>query len=152
MRLVWYQRQDSLWNAACACNASVCGVEFERRADAEAAHFDLTIMERASRGTPGSLRGKPDPRMRAEAPRAEPVHPSPVGVPMKVYKVELLIIDHDALGPEEVRVVLENANYPNDCIRPQIASIEDREIEWTDEHPLNQRTWLAAFRAMFGLS
>ena len=71
---------------------------------------------------------------------------------MKVYKVELLIIDHDALGPEEVRVVLENANYPNDCIRPQIASIEDREIEWTDEHPLNQRTWLAAFRAMFGLS
>jgi hypothetical protein len=49
MRLVWYQRQDGLWNAACACNASVVGVPFERRADAEAAHFDLTSSERKYR-------------------------------------------------------------------------------------------------------
>lgn len=71
---------------------------------------------------------------------------------MKVYKIELLILDHDALGPEEVRVVLENANFPNDCIRPQIASIEVREIEWADDHPLNQGGWIAAFRKLFGKS
>jgi hypothetical protein len=49
MRLIWYQRKDGLWNAACACNAMICGLPFERRADAEAAHFELTIMERTSR-------------------------------------------------------------------------------------------------------
>jgi len=51
MQLVWYQRKDGLWNAECACNAAVCGVEFERRAEAERAHFDLTKMERAHRAT-----------------------------------------------------------------------------------------------------
>lgn len=69
---------------------------------------------------------------------------------MKVYKIELLIIDHDALGPEEIRVELENTNYANDCIRPRIASVEEREIEWTDDHPLNQAGWIAMFRKMFG--
>ena len=69
---------------------------------------------------------------------------------MKVYKIELLIIDHDALGPEEIRVVLENTNYPNDCIRPRIASVEEREIEWTDDHSLNQAAWIATFHKMFG--
>ena len=49
MRLIWYQRQDGLWNAACACNATIAGVAFEPRADAEAAHFNLTRMERAFR-------------------------------------------------------------------------------------------------------
>lgn len=68
---------------------------------------------------------------------------------MKVYKIELLIIDHDALGPEEIRFVLENTNYPNDCIRPQIALVEERVIEWTDDHPLNQAVWTATFRKMF---
>ena len=49
MQLVWHQRKDGLWNAARACNATVCGVPFERRAEAEAAHFDLTKMEREHR-------------------------------------------------------------------------------------------------------
>lgn len=49
MRLIWHQRHDGLWNAACACNAAVCGITYERRADAEAAHFELTTMERAHR-------------------------------------------------------------------------------------------------------
>ena len=42
MQLIWHQRKDGLWNAACACNATICGVEFERRAQAEAWHFDRT--------------------------------------------------------------------------------------------------------------
>lgn len=49
MRLIWYQREDGLWNAACTCNATVCGVEFERRAAAEAWHFDLATSERTRR-------------------------------------------------------------------------------------------------------
>lgn len=46
MHLVWYRRKDGLWNAACACDATICGVELDRRADAEQAHFDRTRMER----------------------------------------------------------------------------------------------------------
>ena len=71
---------------------------------------------------------------------------------MKVYKIELLILDHDALGPEEIRTVLENTNYPNDCIRPQIASVEEREVEWADDHPLNRAGWIGTFRNMFNKS
>ena len=69
---------------------------------------------------------------------------------MKVYKIALLIVDHDDLGPEEIHVVLENTNYPNDCIRSQIASVEEREVEWADDHPLNQTGWIGAFRKLFG--
>jgi hypothetical protein len=49
MRLVWYQRQDGLWNAACACNATVVGIAYERRADAETAHFETARIKREHR-------------------------------------------------------------------------------------------------------
>jgi len=49
MRLVWYQRKDGLWNAACACNATIVGMRFEQRADAETAHVKLAHKERAFR-------------------------------------------------------------------------------------------------------
>ena len=71
---------------------------------------------------------------------------------MKVYKIELLILDHDELGPDEIRVVLENTNYPNDCIRPRIASVEEAEVEWTDDHPLNRAGWITTFRKLFSKS
>jgi hypothetical protein len=57
---------------------------------------------------------------------------------MNVYKVELMIINHDEMGQESVKRVLENANYPNDCISPDVVSIESRDIgEWSDDNPLN---------------
>ena len=55
----------------------------------------------------------------------------------QVHKVTLLIVDHDELGPEEVSDTIECTHYPNRCIAPQVMDIETREIEWTDEHPLN---------------
>lgn len=57
----------------------------------------------------------------------------------KVHRIVICVVDHDGLGADEVKVVLENANYPNDCIRPRIASIETREVDWSDDHPLNRR-------------
>ena len=57
---------------------------------------------------------------------------------MKVYKLEVLIIDFDEVGEEGIIGVLENANYPNDCISPEVKKIESREIgEWDDDNPLN---------------
>lgn len=57
-----------------------------------------------------------------------------------VYKVELLIVDHDNIGVVEVRNVLENTHYPNRCIMPTVMEIRARKVEWSDEHPLNNRS------------
>lgn len=59
---------------------------------------------------------------------------------MKAYKVTVLIVDHDQLGPEEITAVIENARYPNRCIMPDVKKIESCDIgPWEDEHPLNMR-------------
>ena len=69
---------------------------------------------------------------------------------MKVHRVVLLIVDTDKLGADDVRDVIENSHYPNHCIAPSVMSIETGEVEWSDEHPLNQRdTQAAAFCALF---
>lgn len=68
----------------------------------------------------------------------------------KVYKIELMIIDHDGLGPEEVQTVLEEQHYPNRCIAPQVVSLQSAEVEWDDDHPLNKtKTWEEAFNKLF---
>lgn len=67
-----------------------------------------------------------------------------------VYKLEVSIIDFDELGEKEIKDVLENAPYPNHCISPKVRKIEGREIDWFDEHPLNQRsTSNQAFAELF---
>lgn len=59
---------------------------------------------------------------------------------MKAYKLEILIIDHDELGPDEIVSEIERANYANDCISPDVKSIIGVDIgEWDDDHPLNKR-------------
>ena len=79
MKLVWYQRKDGLWNAACACNAMSCGVEFERREHAEVAHFILATMEREHRAARVSDNQIPDcgPKL----PEPNPNDPDPFVFP-----------------------------------------------------------------------
>lgn len=58
---------------------------------------------------------------------------------MKAHKVELLIVDHDGLGSQEITDVIENIKYPNWCIYPEVKSVETKDIgEWNDDHALNQ--------------
>lgn len=58
---------------------------------------------------------------------------------MKVFKLEVLVLDFDGLGGEEIKRVLEDQKYPNYCIAPNILTVEEREIgEWSDNHPLNK--------------
>ena len=59
---------------------------------------------------------------------------------MKVFKVELMIIDFDELGEQAIIDVLENTKYPNRAVTPSVKHIESREVEWSDEHPLNKFT------------
>jgi len=68
----------------------------------------------------------------------------------KVYRVELMIVDHDGLGATGVRSVLENGHHPNHCIRPVVMEIEERAVDWSDAHPLNQPGYETAFRRLFG--
>jgi hypothetical protein len=69
---------------------------------------------------------------------------------MKAYKVEILIIDFDGIGAESIKTNIENVNYPNDCISPNVMYIEEAEIDWTDEHPLNNRgTAKEAYKELF---
>lgn len=58
---------------------------------------------------------------------------------VKVFKVEILVIDFDGLGAEEVKNTLENTRYPNRCIDPTVMDINEAEVEWSDDHPLNHR-------------
>lgn len=59
---------------------------------------------------------------------------------MNVYKIELLIIDNDEVGENEIINLLEDTRYPNRCISPEVKSIEIEDIgEWYDDHPLNKQ-------------
>lgn len=70
----------------------------------------------------------------------------------KVHKVTLLIVDHDQLGADGVREVIEPTRYPNHCIGPSVMDVETREVEWDDRHPLNRYdTMRAEFERMFGV-
>lgn len=59
---------------------------------------------------------------------------------MKAYLIQVLVVDHDRLGAEEVKGTLENTKYPNWCISPQVLSTRELDIgEWHDDHPLNDK-------------
>ncbi len=69
---------------------------------------------------------------------------------VEVFKVELMVVDHDGVGEAEVRSLLENARYPNHCISPNVSGMNSRDVTWSDDHPLNnRRLWLGAFRELF---
>jgi hypothetical protein len=57
---------------------------------------------------------------------------------MKAYKIEMLVVDFDEVGEQEIRDIIENTHYPNRCISPSVKKVESRDIgEWHDDHPLN---------------
>ena len=45
---------------------------------------------------------------------------------MKAHKITICIIDHDELGEEEIRDIIENMKYPNYCISPHVKKFETR--------------------------
>jgi hypothetical protein len=63
---------------------------------------------------------------------------------VQVHRVTLLIVDHDEVGAAAVAQHLQYTRYPNHCIAPTVLAIETREVEWSDNHPLNQKRTQAA--------
>ena len=63
-----------------------------------------------------------------------------------VYRAVLVVIDHEGLGPEEVRRELEKSRY----LSVSVHSADSREIDWSDAHPLNNySTSHAEFERLF---
>ena len=55
---------------------------------------------------------------------------------MKAYKYEIVIIDHEEVGQEEIIGILKSSRH----INPIILSQGEAEIgQWSDEHPANKR-------------
>lgn len=69
---------------------------------------------------------------------------------MEVHRLEVLVIDSDEVGSDGVKRLIENTKYPNWSISPHVQKIETREVEWSDDHPLNKRdTADEAYRKLF---
>lgn len=66
---------------------------------------------------------------------------------MKAYKFEVLVIDFEQLGGEELARTLQTNRY----INPSVETIEERDIgEWTDDHPLNKAGCSLEYHRLFG--
>jgi hypothetical protein len=69
---------------------------------------------------------------------------------VEILKVSVMVVNHDGLSKEELAGVIEHTHYPNDAISPRVSRIDSREVEWTDDHPLNhKKLWKQAFRKLF---
>lgn len=67
---------------------------------------------------------------------------------MKVYSVTLLVLDLDNLGATDAVQVIKAARCRG--LATSVMDIKEREVEWSDEHPLNRRDMAdAAFEALF---
>jgi hypothetical protein len=78
---------------------------------------------------------------------------------MKVYKVTLLVVDHDELGEDGIREEIGSVRYPNHRMSPQVMKIESRESRgttlyptfgaWRDSHALNLAHWSVEAEKLF---
>lgn len=66
--------------------------------------------------------------------------------------MELLIVDTDEIGEDQIKDAIHNARYSNRCISPSVKKITAKDIgEWSDDHPLNIRGESEeAYRLIFG--
>ena len=56
---------------------------------------------------------------------------------MKVYKLEVLIIDSEVVSKKEAKSIIANTNYPNHINVAAITCQEAEIGEWTDDNALN---------------
>lgn len=67
---------------------------------------------------------------------------------MKVYKVELMIVDHNDLGENQIQDLLEDIRYLSHPVVTKITGVEIG--EWESDNLLNdENTWEAEFERLF---
>lgn len=47
-----------------------------------------------------------------------------------------MVVDHECMCPQDVKLALEDCGY----VYPTVMEMQEREVEWTDDHPLNFST------------
>ena len=55
---------------------------------------------------------------------------------MKVYKLEVLIIDEDVESIKDAIDIIDATRYPNHTYVTAVSCIE-ADVDWHDDHPLN---------------
>ena len=66
---------------------------------------------------------------------------------MRVHRMEILIVDQEGISDADMAGIIGGCKFAY----PSILAHESREVEWTDEHPLNRAdTQAAAVVALFG--
>ena len=66
---------------------------------------------------------------------------------MKVYKLEVIVIDHEDIGDEIIEII-ENQKYRS-IISPKVVAIQSADIEWSDDHPLNKSGFETELKQLF---
>ena len=64
---------------------------------------------------------------------------------MKVHKIEIMVLDFEDLGSDEIARIIEENKY----MHASAMSRSYTEIEWSDDHPLNKSGTMA--RAFYDL-
>ena len=52
---------------------------------------------------------------------------------IKAYKIEMLVLDFEDSGEESIKDTVENMRHLN----AEVMNIKSVDIEWSDDHPLN---------------
>lgn len=69
----------------------------------------------------------------------------------KVYRLEVLLIDYNSVVDDNPTEFVENARGFRD-VGVEVKDVEEAEVEWFDEHPLNQGdTQDQAYRELFDI-
>jgi len=71
-------------------------------------------------------------------------------VQMKAYKIELLVLDFESVGQEDIVTLIEQIKY----IHASVMNIQEKDIgNWHDDHPLNKtNTQKEEYSRLFSLS
>jgi hypothetical protein len=71
---------------------------------------------------------------------------------VNAYLLKILIVDHDEVGEEDIKTLVEDVKYPNRCLSPTVLSIVGKDVgEFDDDHPLNDtRTIPDEVKRLFG--
>jgi hypothetical protein len=65
----------------------------------------------------------------------------------RVHRMTILVVDHERMREKDMAQVVENCRYAD----PSVLTHESRDVEWSDDHPLNRRdTQAQAVRDLFG--
>ena len=68
---------------------------------------------------------------------------------IKAYKIEILVLDFEDSGEESIKETVENVRYLN----AEVMSIKSEDIEWSDDHPLNNcGTSARAYQDLFAVN